>query len=230
MSDLKSSLERVAEAGVAGIALRSPQEPRAQRRTRARSVVATLAGMCVVLAAVAAVSLAVRSPDQRRPQLFGQPKVVANASYPVLSAGMNPTLQIGDVVSATTQYGVIERGDVVRVRFPRPSAVVKYPPGGDAGFKRIIAVPGDVVEGRGGRVLVDGRELAEPYLHVSTSEFPRVIVPRDSYFLLGDNRPNSADSRQWGPVRGSEIIAIALRITAPAARAGPIAGTTSLNR
>jgi signal peptidase I len=51
------------------------------------------------------------------------------------------------------------------------------------------------------------------------------VVPPDSYFLLGDNRPSSKDSRQWGPLRRSQIIAVALRITAPAARAGAIAGS-----
>ena len=139
---------------------------------------------------------------------------------------MAPTLKVGDVVSAATAFGAVERGDVVRVRFPRGSEAAQPPPGGDAGFKRVVGLSGDVVEGRDSHVFVNGRELLEPYVHVPTGDFARIVVPRDSYFLLGDNRPNSADSRQWGPVRRSEILAIVLRITAPAARAGSIAGSS----
>lgn len=227
MSDLEASLERVAEAGVTGIALLPVHEVRAQRRARARNTVALMAGMCIALAVVAvAVAVSVRSPGQNRQQPFGgEPKLVANASYEVPSSGMSPTLQLGDVVSGTTNFGAIERGDVVRVRFPRAAAAPAIPPGGDAGFKRVVGLTGDVVEGRNGHVFINDYELTEPYISSAISDFPRVVVPSDSYFLLGDNRPNSADSRQWGSVRRSEIIAIALRVTAPADRAGPIAGS-----
>jgi signal peptidase I len=226
MSDLKTSLERVAEAGVTGIALLPVHEVRAQRRARARNAVAAMAGMCIVLVAVAlAVAVSLRSPEQHRQQPLGEPKLVANASYDVPSSGMSPTLQIGDVVSGTTNFGAIERGDVVRVRFPLSPEAPAVPPGGGAGFKRVVGLPGDAIEGRNDHVFVNGRELTQPYITSATSDFPRVVVPGDSYFLLGDNRPNSTDSRQWGSVRRSEIIAIALRITAPAERAGAIAGS-----
>lgn len=225
MSDLKTSLERIAEAGVSGIALRALQEPRAQRRPRTRTIVAAIAGMCILVAAVG-VAIAVRSTE-RRPQPRGKPTLVANASYKVRAVGMSPTLQVGDVVSATTHFGAIERGDVVLERFPRNETPpgVNIAIGGGTGFERVVGVPGDAIQGRNGHVLVDGRQLTEPYLHVATSDFARLIVPPDAYFLLGDNRPNSHDSRLRGPIPRSQIIAIALRITAPTARAGPIAGS-----
>jgi signal peptidase I len=204
MSDLKTGLESIAEAGVAGIALLPIHEPRARRRKRGRSLVGAMAGVCIVVAAVV-VAVSVRTPERQVPRPSGESKLVANASYRVLSEGMSPTLQVGDIVSGATRFGAIERGDVLRIRFRQP---------------------GEVVEGRNGHIFVDGQELAEPYVTERTSDFPRTAVPRDSYFLLGDNRPNSADSRVWGAVNRSEVIAIALRITAPADRAGAIAGSS----
>jgi signal peptidase I len=226
MSDLKTSLERIAEAGVSGVALRPLREPRAQRRARARTIVAALTGTCIVLAAVG-VAVSLRSTEQRRPHPRREPKLVANASYTVRSAGMRPTLQVGDVVSATTHFGAIERGDVVLERFPRneTNSSVNIPIGSETGFERVVGIPGDIIQGRNGHVFVDGRQLTEPYLKVATSNFPRLVVPPDSYFLLGDNRPNSHDSRLRGPIPRSQITAIALRITAPGARAGPIAAS-----
>lgn len=223
MNELTTNLERVAEAGVAGVRLLPLHDPHARRRARTRSVVAAIAGMCIVLAAVT-VAVSVRSGEANRPQPRGESKLHANASYTVPSEGMAPTLNVGDVVSVVTTFGAVARGDVVRVRFPRGPGTLA-PPGADAGFKRVIGLSGETVEGRNGHVFVNDRELTEPYLDVATADFARVVVPRDSYFLLGDNRPSSADSRQWGPVRRTEILGIALRITAPAARAGAIAGT-----
>ena len=224
MSDLTTNLERIADSGVAGIRLLPLGDPLARRRTRTRGVVAALAGVGIVFAAVG-VAAWVRSAEPHPSQPRGGSKLVANASYAVPSDSMAPTLEVGDTVSAATSFGAVERGDVVRVQFPRGPHAPVASPVGDAGFKRVVGLGGDVVEGRNGHVFVNGRELAEPSLRVPTSDFPRVVVPRDSYFLLGDNRQNSADSRQWGPVRRSEILAIVLRITAPAARAGAIAGS-----
>ncbi len=224
MSDLKPSLESIAHAGMAGIALLPPHEPRARRRARGRSIVGATAGICIVVAAVA-IAVSVRSSGPRSPTRPSGQSLVANASYEVPSEGMSPTLQIGDVVSGTTQFDDIERGDVLRIRFRQPPPGIQLPMGGEAGFKRVVGLPGDVVEGRGGLVFVNGHQLTETYVSGPTTDFPRAVVPRDSYYLLGDNRGNSADSRVWGSVKRSEVIGIALEITAPAARAGPIAGS-----
>jgi signal peptidase I len=223
MSSLETTLERIAEAGVAGIALRELREPRARRQARARRIGAAIAVMGIVLAAVA-VAVVIRSPGHARPPTSAHGKLVADASYTVPSESMSPTLMVGDVVSAANRFGALEQGDVVRVRFPKESTVA-VPPGGDAGFKRVVGLPGDSLEARGGHLYVNGRERIEPYTHAFTSDFAAVVVPRGSYFLLGDNRENSKDSREWGPVSRSDIIAIALRVTAPAARAGAVVGS-----
>jgi signal peptidase I len=69
-------------------------------------------------------------------------------------------------------------------------------PAGEVDFiKRIIGLPGDTVEVRHGTVLVNGRPLREPYAEPETRDSPRVVVPGGRYFMMGDNRMNSLDSR-----------------------------------
>ena len=90
-------------------------------------------------------------------------------------------------------------GDVIIFHFPRD-------PSRDF-VKRVIGVPGDVVEIKQGRVFLNGEEIDEPYItepdHGSMA--PRSI-PENSFFVLGDNRKSSNDSRDWGTVPAENII------------------------
>jgi len=81
-------------------------------------------------------------------------------------------------------------------------------PSTDEYIKRVVALPGERVEGLAGKVLVDGRELVEPYLpaDVATRDFPAVIVPPETLWVMGDNRGNSSDSRIFGPVPRSMVV------------------------
>lgn len=95
----------------------------------------------------------------------------------------------------------------------RGDIVVFHPPGGESDpyIKRIIGLPGETVEIRNGSVYVDGVQLSEPYVTSSTSwrgESNRssMTVPEDEYFVLGDNRSNSSDSRMFGTVPKENII------------------------
>ena len=91
-----------------------------------------------------------------------------------------------------------ERGDVIVFKAPRQ----------DRDFiKRIIAEPGEVIQVAGGIVYIDGLALDEPYISDRpNADFGPVRVPPDCYFVLGDNRNNSSDSRSWGAVPKDNII------------------------
>ena len=96
-----------------------------------------------------------------------------------------------------------ERGDIVVVRDPF-DAVLE--------IKRVVGLPGDIVQVRDGYVRINKRALSEPYLapDVRTdsgeSGLKITLVPDDRYYILGDNRPVSRDSRMFGPVRQRDIL------------------------
>lgn len=93
------------------------------------------------------------------------------------------------------RFEAIHRGDVV---------VFWYPLDRSKSFiKRVIALPGELLEIRQGMLYVDGRAIAEPYVppqYEDLSDFGPVRVPEDSYFVMGDHRISSNDSRVFGPV------------------------------
>jgi signal peptidase I len=90
--------------------------------------------------------------------------------------------------------------------------------------KRVIGVAGDRVEGRAGRVLVNGRVVEEPYLGTDdpTAGFPPVTVPAGEIFVMGDNRDGSEDSRSFGPVEVDDIVGRAFLLVWPPANLGPL--------
>jgi signal peptidase I len=168
---------------------------------------------------------------------------VAQAFF-IPSGSMEPQLEVGDrVVVSRISYHLHEprRGDIVV--FPSltedppedhgvlPARVardvleglgLRHPPETEL-IKRVIGLPGEVVEGRGGRVYVDGRELLEPYLDpaLATETFGPITVPDDHVFVMGDNRlPNmSQDSRAFGPVPIDSIVGRAVARVWPPPRA-----------
>ena len=99
------------------------------------------------------------------------------------------------------------RGDIVVFNTP-PLALEKCGAGGTF-VKRIIGLPGDTVNERKGRVSINGRPLDEPYVPQSERN-PQAngswTVPRGAYFMMGDNRAQSCDSREWGSVPRSDLI------------------------
>lgn len=111
---------------------------------------------------------------------------------------MEPGLQDGDrLVVDRLAYTLTEVGrfDVVVLRYPKD-------PGLDF-VKRVVGLPGDRVAICNGRVLVDGQPLAEEFAHVCDhADMRELVVPPDHYFVLGDNRPISCDSREFGLVEG----------------------------
>lgn len=111
----------------------------------------------------------------------------------VPSGSMENTIMVGDrVVAARLSYvfGDPKRGDIIVFPFPDDESVDF--------IKRIIGLPGDTIEGRDGLVYINGEPLEEPYvMDKLDSDFGPYVVPEDSYFMMGDNRNNSEDSRYW---------------------------------
>jgi signal peptidase I len=156
---------------------------------------------------------------------------VAQAFY-IPSGSMLPQLQVNDrVVVSKISYRLHDprRGDIVVFDAPGGAPEASSPllrralrglvesvgilaPSTDEYIKRVVALPGERVEGQGGRVLVDGREVVEPYLPEGTvtADFPAVVVPPGTVFVLGDNRSNSADSRVFGPVPRPTVVGRAI--------------------
>ena len=99
------------------------------------------------------------------------------------------------------------RGDIVVFNTP-PLALEKCGAGGTF-VKRIIGLPGDAVSERRGRVSINGQPLDEPYVPQSERNPQangRWTVPQGAYFMMGDNRAQSCDSREWGSVPRSDLI------------------------
>jgi len=94
----------------------------------------------------------------------------------------------------------IERGDVVVFRYPRDPS--------KSYIKRVIAVAGDRIRIDGGQVYVNGEPLDEPYVppaYTDARSYPEITIPPDRYFVLGDHRSMSSDSREFGPFDQSYI-------------------------
>jgi signal peptidase I len=145
--------------------------------------------------------------------LFARCFVCMQSEIP--TGSMEDTLLVGDFVLvnrflyAPTQFEIenkllprrpVRRGDIV---------VFKYPPKPEQDFiKRVIALPGEVVEIRRGRPWIDGRPLDESYVNelYRTEEYDSAVeVPPGQYFVMGDHRNSSRDSRSWGFVPAEAI-------------------------
>lgn len=113
--------------------------------------------------------------------------------YSVPSPSMAPTLQPGDHIVVTRYISDRPgRGDVI---------VFHHPAGRDLTVKRVVALPGDLVESQEGRLRISGRVLDESYAFTNRSmRIAPQLVPADHLFVLGDNRVDSYDSRHWGPL------------------------------
>jgi signal peptidase I len=97
------------------------------------------------------------------------------------------------------------RGDVVV--FDTPASALQECGTRGTFVKRVIGLPGETISQRGGYIYVNGRRLSEPYAHDRTAmDDGEWKIGPTSYFMMGDNRANSCDSRRWGPVPRQSII------------------------
>lgn len=114
---------------------------------------------------------------------------------------MRPTLEDGDRWFMSSNIANLERGDIIVFRYPKDQS--KWY------MKRIIGLPREKVEIREGKTYIDGSRISEDYLDQNLNQagtwFPEVEVAEGHYFVMGDNRDNSSDSRYWGTVKSSLI-------------------------
>jgi len=111
----------------------------------------------------------------------------------------------------------IERGDVVVFRYPRDPE--------KSYIKRVIALPGDTLRVDHGRVYLNGNLLHEPYVpaeYRDSRSLAEMVIPAESYFMMGDHRSISSDSRDFGPVDRSLIYGKAVFVYWPARDVGVV--------
>ena len=119
---------------------------------------------------------------------------------------MEPRIESDEYVlinALAFRFGRPQRGDIVAFHHESAGRAVY--------IKRVIGIPGDRVAIHAGNVSVNGTSLAEPYVQFRDGRsFADVVVPAGSYYVLGDNRGNSEDSRAWGFVPADALIGRAI--------------------
>jgi signal peptidase I len=140
-------------------------------------------------------------------------RVFVVQTFFIPSGSMIPTLQVGDrIVVNKLAYRLhgVGRGDIIV--FQAPPEVAKACQTNDKDLvKRVIGLPNETISDRGGTVYINNKPLAEPWLPKNdpmtyTAAFAPVHIGPHSYFVMGDNRTDSCDSRFWGTVNRSLII------------------------
>jgi signal peptidase I len=125
---------------------------------------------------------------------------------PVDGLSMEPRVHAGELVLINTlayKLGPVRRGDVIAFRHDAPNP--------ETYIKRIVGLPGERVEVRDGVVRIDGRPLAEPYVRFDDRRSAAAVtVPPNAYYVLGDNRAESDDSRTWGVLHDTDVVGKAL--------------------
>ena len=125
---------------------------------------------------------------------------------PVDGLSMEPRVHAGEIVLINTlayRFGPVRRGDVVAFRHDAPTT--------ETYIKRVVGLPGERVEVRAGVVSVNGRALDEPYVRFRDARSaPAAVVPPRAYYVLGDNRAESDDSRNWGVLHEADVVGKAL--------------------
>ncbi len=148
--------------------------------------------------------------------LAGLVRAFAFQTFWIPTSSMVPTLGVYDRILLQKVFFTwrdVREGDIVVFSHP-PLDHCGGPQGGDL-VKRVIALPGQTIYSSGNSIYVNGRLLAEPYLPHNDPLGPPIPdassqhpyrVPPGEFYMLGDNRAISCDSRYWGPIKGSSII------------------------
>jgi signal peptidase I len=124
----------------------------------------------------------------------------------VLGLSMEPRIHSGEFVLINTlayRVGRIRRGDIVAFAHDSPTPQTY--------LKRVVGLPGDRVSIERGSVVIDGKPLVESYVRYRDEQSrAALVVPADGIYVLGDNRANSDDSRNWGILPTRDVIGKAI--------------------
>jgi signal peptidase I len=171
----------------------------------------------IAVAAVLAIKAWVVNP-YRIPSASMEPTLHCATPEPGCQAGSSDRVLANRFVYHFTDP---ERGDIVVFETP-PEAEAVCPGPGGVFVKRLVGLPGDVVEGRADGLYVNGALQSEPYLFGGEpgEPFEPERIPEGQYFMMGDNRLQSCDSREWGPVPRDNLIGPVFALYWPPQRIG----------
>lgn len=119
---------------------------------------------------------------------------------------MLPAIKDGETIYLNSDISELKRGDIVAFYYPKDTSK-NY-------IKRIVGLPNETIEIRGGKVFINGHQMPEPFvdakLNTMTLSISAIKIPENSYYVMGDNRDNSSDSRSWGFVSRDLIYGVAV--------------------
>jgi signal peptidase I len=182
-----------------------------------RTIVDWVITIVVAVAAVLAIKAWVVNP-YRIPSSSMEPTLHCAEPQPGCQAGYSDRVLANRFIY---HFKEPDRGDIVVFETP-PEAQERCGAGGTF-VKRLIGLPGDVVEERNGNVFINGERLDEPYVESANrddSNFGPRRIPENQFFMMGDNRAQSCDSRVWGPVPRENLIGEVFAVYWPPQRIG----------
>jgi signal peptidase I len=147
--------------------------------------------------------------------------------YYIPSGSMEPTLKVGDKVlvnKLSYDFHGIHRGDIIVFKKPPTDTT----PGITDLIKRVIGLPGETIQsGPNGEIFINGQLIKQPWLTREAQAnpgpaIPKTVIPPGYYFVMGDNRGDSSDSREIGPIAKHLIIGRAFLLVWPLSRLGTL--------
>lgn len=132
---------------------------------------------------------------------------------PIMVSGpsMQPTLDGGELMILNKNNSEIKRFDIVVVDIDTEDII-----------KRVIAMPGETISCENGIIYVNGKKQEEEYSKGITADFPKETLEDDEYFVMGDNRENSLDSRKIGPIKAEKIKGVTSLVLFPFNKIGNV--------
>lgn len=212
MLDLDVQIRNLIDGAAAPVTFEEIAGSRSARVRRPGKVVVAVACAAAVLIVATTATVVVDQRGDRAAHIGVGGPAPTGRLFRVASASMEPTIPAGDRVAVDRSWYTTHeprRGDIVLLHTP------PLDPGVDGSqvrvlVKRILGLPGETVEGRDGRIYVNGALLDEtsylPSGNPQSKEFAPVTLGQHEYFALGDNRLHSLDSTVWGPIDRQALV------------------------